>query len=85
MAERRRSQRVRTLRAGRIVINNRRSVLDCMVRNLSPAGACLIVPSIVGIPPTFELLIEGERAPRPCKLIWHDQNRIGIEFRRVSG
>ena len=28
----------------------------------------------------FDLMIEGEAASRPCKMIWHAQNRIGIEF-----
>jgi hypothetical protein len=83
MAERRKSLRTRTLRSGRIVLNNRRSVLDCMIRNLSPSGACLLVPSVVGVPPSFELLIDGEPAPRQCQVVWHDQQRLGIEFRRA--
>ena len=33
MLERRHSQRARTLRAGKIVFNNKNSVIDCMVRN----------------------------------------------------
>jgi hypothetical protein len=80
MQERRHSQRVRTLRAGRIVFNNKRSVIDCMVRNTSRNGACLLVASVVGIPSAFELLIEGDTDSRPCKRVWHAQNRIGIEF-----
>ena len=69
------------LRAGKIVFNNKSSVIDCMVRNLSPTGACLLVPNVIGVPSTFELLIEGEGANRPCTMIWNNQNRIGIEFR----
>jgi hypothetical protein len=80
MQERRHSQRARTLRAGKILFNNKRSVIDCMVRNTSTNGACLLVASVVGIPPAFDLLIEGEAASRPCKAVWHGQNRIGIEF-----
>ena len=80
MQERRHSQRARTLRAGKILFNNKRSVIDCMVRNVSTDGACLLVPSVVGIPSAFELLIDGEAASRPCKTVWHAQNRIGIEF-----
>jgi hypothetical protein len=38
--------------------------------------------SVVGIPSAFDLLIEGEAANRPCKMVWHAQNRIGIEFSR---
>jgi hypothetical protein len=80
MQERRHSQRARTLRACKIVFNNKRSVIDCMVRNTSRSGACLLVPSVAGIPSAFDLLIEGEAGSRPCKAVWHAQNRIGIEF-----
>ena len=82
MQERRHSQRARTLRAGKILFNTKRSVIDCMVRNISTDGACLLLPSVVGIPSAFDLLIEGEAASRSCKMIWHAQNRIGIEFSR---
>jgi PilZ domain len=81
MPEHRHSLRTRMLRAGKIVFNNKSSVIDCMVRNLSRTGACLLVPNVIGVPSTFELLIEGELASRPCKMIWNNQNRIGIEFR----
>jgi PilZ domain len=80
MQERRHGQRLRTLRAGKILFNNKRSVVDCMVRNLSRHGACLMVASVVGIPPAFELLIEGEPASRACNIVWHAPNKIGIEF-----
>jgi hypothetical protein len=80
MNERRRSPRTRTLRAGKILFNNRRSVIDCMVRNVSRAGACLVVPSLVGVPPEFDLVISGEAASHACRMIWHAENRIGVEF-----
>jgi hypothetical protein len=80
MPERRHSQRSRTLRAGKILFNNRASVIDCMVRNVSAHGACLLLPSVVGVPQVFDLMIDGEGASHPCKMMWHAQNRIGVEF-----
>ncbi len=80
MQEQRYNPRLRTLRAGKILFNNKRSVIDCMVRNVSPTGACLMVPSVVGIPAAFDLLIEGEAGTRACNMVWHASNRIGIEF-----
>ena len=68
------------MRAGKILFNDKRSVIDCMVRNVSRNGACLLVAGVVGVPTAFELKIEGEGASRPCKIVWHTQNRIGIEF-----
>jgi hypothetical protein len=81
MQNRRRSPRTRILRAGKILLNNKRSVIDCMVRNISDHGACLLVANVVGIPATFDLMIDGEPASRPCTTVWHAQNRLGIEFR----
>ena len=53
------------LRAGKIVFNNKSSVIDCMVRNLSPTGACLLVSNVIGVPSTFELLtrVRAQAAP----------------------
>ena len=44
MEERRKIQRHRTFKAGSIGFN-RAAGIDCRVRNLSPAGACLEVAS----------------------------------------
>jgi diguanylate cyclase (GGDEF)-like protein len=81
MQNRRKALRTRALLAGKILLNSRRSVIDCVVRNLSDQGACLQVASVVGIPATFDLQIDDEKASRPCTTIWHAQNRIGVEFR----
>jgi diguanylate cyclase (GGDEF)-like protein len=80
MEERRKHQRFRVLRAGKIVLNKKGSVLDCRVRNLSDEGACLDVSSVVGIPDTFGLLIDGESAHRDCSRVWQSENRIGVRF-----
>ncbi len=80
MEERRESHRSRTFRGGKILFNDRRSVLDCTIRNLSPEGACLQVESLIGVPAAFDLLIDGEEAPRPCRLVWQSHDRAGVEF-----
>jgi diguanylate cyclase (GGDEF)-like protein len=86
MDERRAIHRARTWRGGKILTNNRRSVLDCTIRNLSGDGACLQVESLVGVPDAFDLLIDGEHAPRPCRLVWQSDHRAGVQFAsRQSG
>ena len=55
----RRTPRRRTLKGGRIVFNNRRSVIDCTVRNLSTGGALLSVPNVSGVPDQLDLPGEG--------------------------
>ena len=79
MEERRKAARNRSLLQGKILINDRRSVIDCVVHNLSQHGACLRVASLIGIPPAFELQIGDETATRQCVAIWHSDARIGVE------
>lgn len=80
MTEERRSvHRRRTLKGGRIVINNGYSTLQCTVRNLSETGAKLIVPSIIGIPDGFQLVLDdGQKFD--CAVIWRKDGELGVEF-----
>jgi hypothetical protein len=78
--ERRRQQRTRTLKSARILLNHHHSVIDCTVRNLSPAGACLNVASAIGIPEHFDVFFEADRSVRACRMIWHKERQVGIEF-----
>jgi hypothetical protein len=80
MTERRSELRLRTLRSGKIWFNGRRSVIDCLIRNLSASGTCLRVENTLGIPPTFDLMLDGEETTRPCRAVWMSENRIGVEF-----
>jgi hypothetical protein len=81
MQERRKAMRTRSLLHGRILFNDRRSVIDCVIRNLSNLGASLEVANVVGIPPAFDLKIDHEAERRRCVAIWYGENRIGVEFR----
>lgn len=79
MDERRKVQRHRTLKAGSITFN-RDGGVDCRVRNLSPAGACLEVASQVGIPDDFVLVVEVDHVRAPCHVIWRTATRLGVVF-----
>jgi hypothetical protein len=79
MTEHRKVQRHRVLKAGTISIN-RTGGIDCTVRNLSDAGACLDVVSPLGIPDDFDLVIGEEHGEHPCHVIWRTDKRIGIAF-----
>jgi hypothetical protein len=80
MQERRKEQRTRALKTARIVYNNRFSVLDCAVRNLSSHGAQVLVQSPHGIPDTFQLELDAGASIRDCKVIWRQERKIGVEF-----
>jgi hypothetical protein len=77
--ERRRYHRNRTLKGGRIVINDGHSTFDCTVRNLSEEGAKLIVTSIIGVPQRFGLTLHDGRN-FDCEVIWHTETELGVRF-----
>jgi PilZ domain len=81
VAERKRYPRLRTLKRGKIVFERRSCVIDCTVRNVSAAGACLELPSTLGVPDRFDLQIATEKYPRSCRVAWKDETRVGVTFR----
>jgi hypothetical protein len=77
--ERRRAPpRRRSLKGARIVFNNRRSAIDCTVRNVSAHGALLLLPSIAGVPNEFELWIDG--ACHTARMVWKGDGKIGVSW-----
>ncbi len=77
---RRRAQRMRTLKGGKIIFPGGYSVFDCVVRNLSATGAMLALSEPMSIPSHFELVLEAANARRPCTVRWRSPNAIGVSF-----
>jgi hypothetical protein len=80
MEQNRDASRQRTLKSGRIVFNDKSSVVDCTIRNLSARGACLQVASTLGVPEKFELLVDADGSRRRCGIVWKSGNRLGVSF-----
>jgi hypothetical protein len=79
MNERRTYARQKVFKAGTIEFN-RAGAINCTVRNVSVAGACLELESPVGIPETFDLMIRVDRALHHCRVVWRSAGRIGVSF-----
>ena len=77
--ERRRAPRQRTLKSARIVIDPQMPELECVVRNLSPDGALLLVPSLA-VPDRFDLVLSASRSRHACKVAWRAHDRVGVAF-----
>ncbi len=81
MEERRQpATRTRTLKRGRVVFNDGRSVIDCVVRNLSPSGALLVLPNLLGVPEKFDLHIDSDRTRHVARTIWRADGKLGVKF-----
>ena len=80
MNERRTSARPKSFLQGRIHFNNRRSSIDCLVRDLSEHGAKLKVSETVAIPEVMELHIPNRDESYRAKVEWRTGDEIGVSF-----
>jgi hypothetical protein len=77
--ERRDVARRRALKTARIIFKGHCSTIDCTVSNLSDGGACLKVETSIGIPDTFDLVLDPASV-RNCRVTWRKATQIGIAF-----
>ncbi len=80
MTERRKTQRRRTLKGGRIVFNGGFSSLSCKIRNLSEGGARLEFETVLGVPSEFVLIFDDGSPSKNCVVRWRDATSLGVEF-----
>jgi PilZ domain len=72
-------RRRRALKRARITFKGRWATINCTVLDLSDLGACLKVESPIGIPDTFDLVLDHTLV-RACRVTWRKATQIGIEF-----
>jgi PilZ domain-containing protein len=77
--------RRRTLKGGKIVFNDQKSVLDCTIRNLSETGCQIIVTNNIDIPKAFELHLASSGEKYQCEIIWRKANEAGVKFKSWYG
>ena len=82
--ERQNEVRNRVLKGAQIVFKGRGAVIDCVILNLADGGACLKVESPIGIPDSFDLLIDHATVGN-CRVIWRKATQIGVEFVPSTG
>lgn len=76
---RRTERRNRVFKGGRIVFHRGDSSIDCIIRDLSEAGAKLRVESIIGIPDEFELQSSDGHSWH-CRVRWRKAAELGVQF-----
>lgn len=73
------SIRMRRLKEGRIIFNGRKSVLSCLVRDVSDTGFRIKIGEPYRVPDIFELEISGQPA-RPARKVWIGSDELGAAF-----
>lgn len=72
--------RKRALMGAKIAFKYHGATINCAVRNISLGGACLEVESPLGVPDTFDLVLERDQSSRSCRVVWRSEKRIGVAF-----
>ncbi len=72
------AERQNVIMAGTISLDG--SGIDRLVRKISVGGANLEVESQIGIPNSFDLVINVGRSNHHCHVVWRKARRIGVTF-----
>jgi len=80
MAERRSAARQKSFLQGRIYFNNRRSTVDCLIRDYSETGARLKFSETIAVPEAIELFIPNREEVHRARVQWRSGNEMGISF-----
>ncbi len=80
MDEKRKTTRRRVLKEGKIIFADGMRVIDCTIRDMSDAGARLLIANTVGVPETFHLFEKSSGMIHPATVIWRQPSAIGVKF-----
>ncbi len=78
--ERRRIARQKSFLRGMVYFNNRRSVADCLIRDISAFGARLIFSDTITTPDTMDLYIPQKEQTLRSHVIWRVGHEVGVAF-----
>ncbi len=81
MDERRRIARGRALIGAKVIFNNRKASLSCVVRNITADGCMLVFGEDPFIPNLVEVEIDNRMGLTPAEVVWRDGKKIGVAFR----
>ena len=82
--ERRKVSRHKSFLRGMIYFNNKRNVVDCLIRDISPYGARLIFSDAVTTPDALDLYIPQKEQTLRVHVIWRHGQEVGVAFAQVA-
>jgi hypothetical protein len=81
--ERRRTARQKSFLRGMIYFNNRRSAVDCLIRDISTYGARVIFSDAVQTPDILDLYIPQKEQTLRAHVIWRHGTEVGVSFEQA--
>ncbi|MBC8038858.1 MAG: PilZ domain-containing protein [Rhizobiales bacterium] len=80
-AERRPKPRSRVLLSGLVVYGDGAYSFDCSFRNLSEAGARVVMGKNQHFPSQFFLINIRDRVAYDCRIVWNKGSEVGVAFK----
>jgi PilZ domain len=80
MHERRKTTRNRSYFGGQIAFNGQRSLMDCLVRNISGEGAKLVFTQTATVPQEFDLSVHSKERTFRARVVWRKADEAGVAF-----
>ncbi len=74
------ASRAACLIKGELRTGDEKPIANCQILDLSKTGARARVAAGIVIPQMFSLYIPARSETRVCKLVWHSEAEIGLEF-----
>lgn len=84
MIEQRQTLRKRVIYSGVVTFNERRSSLDCVIRNFSDDGAKIEFDNPALLPDEIDLVIPKKNRAFRAKMVWAAAGQAGLTFRSIS-
>ncbi len=84
MIEQRQTLRQRVIYNGVVAFNERRSTIECVVRNFSDDGARIEFENPALLPDEIDLFIPKKNRAFRSKIVWANAGQAGLTFRSVS-
>ena len=84
MIEHRQTLRSRVIYTGVVAFNERRSTIECVVRNFSDDGARIEFENPAMLPDEIDLFIPKKNRSFHAKIVWANAGQAGLTFRSVS-
>jgi len=78
--EKRACHRPRQFKGGSIIIDWENSTIDCIIRDMSDAGARLRIASQLGVPNLFDLVALSANNEFKCEVVWRRGFEVGVKF-----
>jgi PilZ domain len=85
MTERRTAARKKSFLQGRIFFNNRRTSVDCLIRDFCEHGARLKFSGMTATPDVVELHIPNRDESYRARVQWRNADEMGVVFEAENG